>query len=236
MQVEDSGTLHVLYLLEHLHDLVDIIAVEGAEITYIKAFEYILLIAYQGLERVVESQDSPLTLISDIALVAEEIIESLAQTVIAERCGELGEVFMERSDVVVDAHLVVIQDDEQVVGMVGGIVETLEGETAADGCVADDGHRLAFLMPGSQLIGDRHSEGCRYGIGGMPRYESVEFRFHGVGEAAETAEGALRLETFAASGQQFVGVGLMADVEHDTVIGGIEHIMQGHNDFHRTHA
>ncbi len=38
---------------------------------------------------------------------------------------------MKSSDIIVDAHIVVVEDDEEIIGMIGGIVEPLECKSAA---------------------------------------------------------------------------------------------------------
>jgi len=43
----------------------------------------------------------------------------------------------------INAHVVVVQNDEHVVGRVAGVVETFEGQTAAHGAIADHGHYMA---------------------------------------------------------------------------------------------
>ncbi len=44
------------------------------------------------------------------------------------------------------------------------------------------------------------------------------------------------LELFPSAGQDLVGIGLMTYVENYLVLGGIEHIMQSHNEFHGAQA
>ena len=46
----------------------------------------------------------------------------------------------------VDAHIVVVQDDEQVVWCTADIVKSLEGKTAAHAAVTNDGHHFAILL------------------------------------------------------------------------------------------
>ena len=41
-------------------------------------------------------------------------------------------------------------------------------------------------------------------------------------------------ETEGATGEYLVGVGLVADIEHEFVFGRIEHIVEGHGGFHET--
>ncbi len=49
-----------------------------------------------------------------------------------QRSGEFRQVSVKRADIRVDAHLVVVEDYQQVIGVVGGVVESLESQTSAD--------------------------------------------------------------------------------------------------------
>ena len=54
---------------------------------------------------------------------------------------------MEGSYIVVDRHVIIVEDNEHVVGIVGGIVETFERKTVADRRVADHGDGVSVGFP-----------------------------------------------------------------------------------------
>jgi phosphoribosylformylglycinamidine (FGAM) synthase-like enzyme len=58
---------------------------------------------------------------------------------------QLRQVAVERAHRRADAHVVVVQDDQQVAVGHAGVVERLEGHAGGHGAVADDGHRVAVL-------------------------------------------------------------------------------------------
>ena len=62
----------------------------------------------------------------------------------------------------------------------------------------------------------------------MASAEGVVFAFRALGEAAEAAALAQRADPGAPSGQDFVRIGLVADVPDDAVGGRVEHIVQRH--------
>ena len=101
--------------------------------------------------------------------------------------------------------------------------------TARKGAIPDhgDGEIVAPL----QTVGAREAE--RSGNGGrtVPRAEGIVFALLASGEARETARDAQRVETVAPSGQQFVNVALMPDVEDDPVVRRVENAVQGEGQF-----
>ena len=62
--------------------------------------------------------------------LAEESIHLVAQRVVAFRCGDVHQIFVERPDVVGDCHIVVVQHDEQVALGCGCVVESLKRQAS----------------------------------------------------------------------------------------------------------
>ena len=67
----------------------------------------------------------------------------------------------------------------------------------------------------------------------MADAEGVVVTFAALGEARDAAMRAQAGHTFAASGKNLVGVGLMADVPDQPVMRRIEDVMQGNRQFDR---
>ena len=67
----------------------------------------------------------------------------------------------------------------------------------------------------------------------MRRAKGVVLTLAALREAAQTAELAQRVHALAATRQNFVRVGLVAHIPHQSVIGRVEHIVQSHREFHR---
>ena len=60
---------------------------------------------------------------------------------------DLVQVTLERSDVRIDAHIVVVEDHQEVLGFqIARLVEALEGHAGGHGAVADDGDAGVILL------------------------------------------------------------------------------------------
>ena len=126
---------------------------------------------------------------------------------------------MRGADVVVDARVVAVKDNEQVVVGVGGVVYSFECEAAAYGGVAYYGHDIAFGLFTFELGGYRHSQRRRYGVGCMSGGKGVVIASLRVRESADAVLAAVAGESLAATCQQFVGICLVAYVPYQTVAG-----------------
>src|SRR5665213_1097409 len=65
----------------------------------------------------------------------------------------------------------------------------------------------------------------------MRRAERVVFTLGALGETGKPVGLAQGANTVATSGEDLVGIGLMADIPNDLVVGRIEHIVQRHGEF-----
>ena len=72
----------------------------------------------------------------------------------------MSEITVKRPHIGIDTHIIVIKDDEQVIGSIGRVVDALEGEAAPDGGVADDGDHVAARMLMVHFRGHCHAERC----------------------------------------------------------------------------
>ena len=138
---------------------------------------------------------------------------------------------MERTDVVVDGHIVVVEDNQQIVGVGRRIVEPFKGQSSGNGGIADYSNDLAVFFA-FQTGCDRHTQRGRYRVGGMAGNESVVGTFHGRGESAQPAQFAVGRKTFSPPGEDFVSIGLMAYVPHDAIVGGVENVVQSDGEFY----
>ena len=164
-------------------------------------------------------------------------VRLVAEVVISLRCVEMGKIGVQRSYVMIDAHLVVVEDYEEVVGGVCGIIQPFECEAAANGGVADDSHYIAPRVFAFELACHCHAECGGYAVGCMPGAECVVIAFRRVGKPAYASELAVAFrKCFAASGKQFVGICLMAYVPYDAVVRSVEHVVQCHSKLHCPHA
>ena len=235
LDMQYPRTLHILDVVEHFHKGAHVVPVDRPEIADVQPLEDVLFAREKRFQTVVEPQYGALALIRHQMELAEEAEQAVAQVVVPPRSGNVGQIAVQRPGVGVDAHIVVVEDDKQVVGGVGGIVDPLEGQSAADGGVTDHGHHIAPRLFVIDFGGYGHPERRRDGVGGMPGGEGVVFALGRIGETAQTAQGAVGGESLAAPGEQFVAVGLMAHIPHYPVVRRIKHIVKRHRKLHRAH-
>ena len=204
--------MHTLDLVQHLHQLGDIVAVEWPEVSYVETFEYVLLLGNKGFEGIPETEYHALLVVVHHSLAPEHVVELIAPLVVAHGCGEFGKVAVQSPDVRRNRHVVVVQDDEEIVRIDGCVVQSFECESVADGCVANQGNRHAVFLARSVHVGYGHAEGGGDCVACVAAGEGVIYAFGRRRETADAAQGALGGECLAASCQQFMGVCLMAYV------------------------
>ena len=100
----------------------------------------------------------------------------------------MGKICVERPYIGVDGHIVVIEDNQQVVPLIVGIIDTLESQSAAYGGVAYNSHYVSTGLVAFERGCHRHSECSRNGIGCMSGRKSIIFALGGRGETAQAAE------------------------------------------------
>ena len=91
-------------------------------------------------------------------------------------------------------------------------------------------------MPVGSLGGNGHAEGSRDGVRGMSADKGVVFALLGRGEGHDAVQFTVGGKLFPSAGQNLVAVGLVPHIPYDTVVGGIEDIVQCHGCLHHTEA
>ena len=144
---------------------------------------------------------------------------------------ELVEIMVHSSYTAVYAHIIVVQDDENVVRGRRSIVQSFESQTATHRTVADDGNDVPsfFILIGR---GHRHAQSGGDGIGSMSAGERVVFAFGRRGERFQPVQLPVGRETFPASCQYLMAVCLMSDIPYDAVVRRVVHIMQSDRQLH----
>ena len=110
------------------------------------------------------------------------------------------------------------------------VVQRLIGHARGDGPVADHGDAIAHRHP--HLAPLRETKGGGDRGGRMRRPERVEFAFGSLGEPRQPPRLPQGGHAVAASGQDLVGIALVADVPDQLVARGVEHRMQRDGQFH----
>ena len=115
MQMQQLRTFHFLELLQQSYHLLDIMTVERTEVSDIHSLENVLLMAQCRFQRIVQADDALLAVVVEIALGVEPLRCLEAELVVGFVGVEVQEILLHASHGSVDAHIIVVQDDEHVV-------------------------------------------------------------------------------------------------------------------------
>ena len=162
----------------------------------------------------------------EVVIVEAEGLEEV-QFGLSVRLTQQAQIGVESAVILGDAHLVVVNDDDDVRAQCGGRVEPLERLAAAEAAVADDGDDV--LRAAQHIAALLQSGGQRDGGGGVSDLEVVVLRRFDRGAVARdgTRVGVVE-EAVGAAGEDLVRIRLMGDVEDELVRGRVEDVMQGH--------
>ena len=144
---------------------------------------------------------------------------------------QLRQIAVQRPHRWADAHVVVVQDDQQIAIEHPGVVHGLKGHAGRHGPVAN--HRNGAALFALALGGHGHAQGGRDAGRRVRGAKGVVRAFAAHRKARDAAQLAQRGHALAPTGEDFVRVGLVAHVPHDAVVGGVEDVVQRHRQLHR---
>ena len=162
----------------------------------------------------------------EVVIVEAEGLEEV-QFGLSVRLTQQAEVGVKSAVILGDAHLVVVNHDDDVRAQCGSRVEPLEGLAAAEAAVADDGDNV--LRAAEHIAALLQAGGQRDGGGGVSDLEVVVLRRFDRGAVArDGARVGVVEEAVGAAGEDLVGIGLVRDVEDEFVRRRVEDVMQGY--------
>ena len=135
------------------------------------------------------------------------------------------EVAGDGADVAVDGPLIVIEDNDEPLGLLGDVVERFKGDAVGECGIAGNGDNV-FLAAG-QIAGNGHAERCREGGASVSRAVAIVLALSAQHEAVEAAGLADGFKAVKPAGENFVHVGLVADIEEQLVFRRIKNSVQG---------
>ena len=213
------------------HQLLEVVAVHRAEIAEIEAFEQVALVQQpllHGVARLLAEPQQP-------RRMRHQPPQPLFETVVVHRGRNFQQVVFQRPRGLVDGHVVVVENHQQVGALRGSsVVQPLEGEASGHRAVADHGHDLPLLAPQFGRLGHAERRGDRHRS--VPAPEGVVFALGHARETADAPQPPFGPEGLAAPRDDLVGVGLVADVPDDLVLRGVENVMQGRGQLHGPEA
>src|SRR5208283_4389378 len=105
------------------------------------------------------------------------------------------------------------------------IIEGLIGDAAGESGVTGYGYHVFFAT--HAIASYRHSKCRGKGSTGMPGAVTIVLAFTAQHKAIQPTRRAYGVELLPSSREQFMDVGLVADIEQQMVFGGVEDIVQG---------
>jgi len=228
--MEELGTRDILQVVEDVYELSDIMSVDGPEIAEVEGFEQIAAAADKAFYAVFDLAGYlPAEMAAD-GQFAEGLPNIILELVVGLGGGNIGEIFLQGAYVGVDAHAIVIQDDEQVGIGDTGVVHAFEGQAGGHGAISDDGYGLAIHLP---LIfsGHSHAKGGADGGGGMAYPKCIILTFRASWKSTQPIVLSVGTEIIPAACEDLVAIGLVSYVPYELVVGGIEDVVKGYGEF-----
>ncbi len=218
--VHEARTGHLADRREGVHERVDVVAVDRAEVA-----EPQLLEQDAGGE---ERLDTLLPLADDRRdrrrRRLQQLADLVAQAVVERVPLDRRQVLVHRTDVGRDRHLVVIEHDHDVALRVAGVVEPLVGEARRERAVAEDRDDLELLAV--DVARRRHAQGGRDRGRGVAGAEGVVRAFGALEEAGDALLLPERLHPRVAPGQELVRIALVPHVPDQLVLRRLEDVVQ----------
>ena len=231
VQMQEFRAFHLLNFAEHAHQFYHVVPVGRTEIADIHTLKDILLIGQKGFEGIVEAENGAAAALVEQSPVGQLARNGKAESIVRAARVQMHQIVVHTADGAVDAHIVVIENNQQIVGDFGGIVQSLKRQPATHRAVADYGHHLTLrpFFKGHQ----RHAECCRNRVGSVAAGKCVVCALLGCREGAKAVELAVRGKGIASPRQNLMTIGLMPNVPNYAVFRSIKNIMECHSEFHR---
>ena len=122
VDVEQFRPFHPFQCFQRVYQFDDVMSVAGAEIANIHAFEHVLLVADERFQRIVETDEALAAFLVEPSPTEQFLRGGKPQVVVKVTGVELVEIVGHSAHAPVYAHVVVVQDDEDVVRRGGYIV------------------------------------------------------------------------------------------------------------------
>ena len=227
---EDRTLLGVAHILQDRHELVEVMAVDHADIVEAELLEQ----GAAGDEAAGELFRLQRPLFQEFGQPLGHLLADVAQRQESRARQQPGQVIRHGADRRRDRHLVVVEDDDQPPVARAGIVHGLVGHAGRHRAVADHGDDV--VVAPRHVAGDRHAERGGDRGRGMRGAERVVLALGALGEAGQAAALTQRADAVAPPGEDLVRIGLVADVPDQLVVGRVEHVVQRHREFHDAEA
>ncbi len=143
---------------------------------------------------------------------------------------EFVEIFGEGSNVLCDGPFIVVQNENELFGRAGDVVQGLERDSASEGGISGNGDHM--FVSSFEVTGHASAQGCGQGGSGMSGSKGIMLTFFPRNESAQ----AFGLPDFVKAlvvpaGQEFVNVSLVGNVPKKGILRCFEYKMKGYGQF-----
>ena len=214
--------------MQRAHQRGDVVTVDRTEIS-----------ESETLEQVAILQD---TLLDDVACLLhcatqrrqsrQRIPYAVFETIVVARGGDAQQIVFQRTDIGVDRHIVVVENDEQVCLARARIVQTLECQSARHRSVADHRNHVVLLAFQTHCLG--HTQRCRDRNRCVTAHKGVVTALATARETAQTVQLTIGGEGVAALGDDLMGVSLVTYVPNQLILRRIENVVECCRQLHST--
>ena len=225
--VQKLGAFQISHDLQRIHQLRQVMAIEWTDVVPAQLFEH-----GAWCHHALHMFFCLFSQIPGAANMLKDLFGALPQCGVGLAGPDLGEIGRQSAGVVANRHLVVIQDDQHIRAFMARVSQRLESHAASDRAVSNDGNDLA--VDTLFLCRQGHTHGRGDAGRGVTYAEGVEGALGALGKPGQAIELSHAVHAIAPSGQNFVGVGLVPDIPHDAIVGGIENMVQRHRQFDDT--
>ena len=218
---QDRAGFHVADVLQHRQQMVEIVAVDRADVIEAEFLEQRAAADHEAAGIFLDASGA---VRDQLGQMLAELLGGFAQRAVGLAGVQPRQVGRHRADRRRDRHVVVVENDDQPRVHRAGVVHGLIGHARGHRAVADHGDDV--VLAAGKVARHRHAQrrGDRgRGVGGAER---IVVALGALGETGQSAAGAQGADAVAAAGEDLVRVGLMADVPDQPVARRVEDVMQ----------
>ena len=217
---QDRAGLHVADVLQNRQQMVEIVAVDRADVIEAEFLEQRAAVHHEAAGIFLDAIGA---VGEDFRQALVDLLGRLAQRAVGLAGVEARQIGRHRADRRRDRHVVVVEDDDQARVHRTGIVHGFIGHAGGHRAVADHGDDI--VLAAGEVARHGHAEAGGDRGRGVRGAERIVVALGALGEAGEAAGGAQRADAVAAAGQDLVRVGLVADVPDQAVARRVEDVV-----------
>ena len=228
--MQEHRILDVLDGIKCFYKVSSIVAVYRTVVIEAQVFEHRRLLAVeQEPEEILDGKDYLDDAAAEPSELTKEAFCGAFRGDVSGRYSELGQILGQTADISVDAHLVVVQDNEHPGLAVTKVIDGFVCQTAGKRSVTDHCDDIVIILV--EVSGSCHADGGRDRSGAVTGIERIVIRLVDARETRHTALLAKCIELVESTGKKLIGIGLVTDVKNDLVLCIIEYGQQGDSQF-----